>query len=282
MMADDEPPSFVSTHYAKTLMALALRNWEIASYAMFVYTAILAAILQNLAPGIRARALAGSAAGLIVTAASALTPSNVLLHGWLLPPLPLLLAYWTSGLLFTAPMPRAEQALRQIDRVLGVRGISSAAPRWIAEVLELSYAAVYALIPIALAVHLRFTASPDYDRFWTVILVTDYVCFAVLPWIQTRPPRALEPDDPWRSSLRAFNLRLLGAASIRVNTFPSGHAAEALAAALLVSTAPSAVFAWMLFNALAVSAGAVLGRYHYATDAFTGWLVAAAVWAVLG
>jgi hypothetical protein len=263
-------------------MALALRNWEIASCAMFFYTAILAAILRGLAPGIRARAFAGSGAGLVVTFASVLTPSNVFLHGWLLPPLLLLLAYWTSGLLFTAPMPRVEQALLQIDRVLRVSAISSAAPRWIAELLELSYAAVYALIPIALAVHRWFTASPNYDRFWTVILMTDYVCFAMLPWIQTRPPRALEPGDPWRSSLRIFNLRLLGATSIRVNTFPSGHAAEALAAALLVSNAPSAVVAWMLFNALAVSAGAVLGRYHYAADAVTGWLVALAVWVTLG
>lgn len=118
--------------------------------------------------------------------------------------------------------------------------------------------------------------------FWTVILVTDYVCFAMLPWIQTRPPRALEPDDPWRSSLRRFNLCLLGTASIRVNTFPSGHAAEALAAALLVSNAPYAVVVWMLFNTLAVSMGAVLGRYHNAADAFAGWLVALAVWLVLG
>jgi hypothetical protein len=38
----------------------------------------------------------------------------------------------------------------------------------------------------------------------------------------------------------------------------------------------------MLFNALAVSAGAVLGRYHYAADAFTGWLVALGVWVILG
>ena len=282
MMADDEPPFCASTHYAKTLMALALRNWEIASYAMFVYTAILAAVLRGLAPGARGRAFAGSGAGLVVTAASVLTSSNMFLHGWLLPPLLLLLAYWTSGLLFTAPMPRAEQALFQIDRVLQVRAISSAMPRWIAELLELSYAAVYVLIPIALILHVRFTAYPDYDRFWTVILVTDYVCFGMLPWIQTRPPRAVEPGDPWPSSLRGFNLRLLGAASIRVNTFPSGHAAEALAAALLVSNAPSAVVAWMLLNTLAVSMGAVLGRYHYAADAFAAWLVALAVWLVLG
>lgn len=266
----------------KTLMPVALRNWEIASVVLFAYTAILAAVLRGLAPDSRRRTLAGSGAGIVVTAASVLTPSNMFLHGWLLPPLLLLLAYWTSGLLFTAPMPRAEHALFQIDRLLQVRAISSALPRWIAELLELSYAAVYALVPIALILHVRFTAHPDYDRFWTVILVTDYVCFAMLPWIQTRPPRAVEPGDPWRSSLRGFNLRLLGAASIRVNTFPSGHAAEALAAALLVSNAPSAVVAWMLLNTLAVSMGAVLGRYHYAADAFAGWLVALAVWLTLG
>jgi hypothetical protein len=266
----------------KTLMPVALRNWEIASLVLFGYTATLAAVLRGLAPGARGRAFAGSGAGLVVTIASVLTPSNVSLHGWLLPPLLLLLAYWTSGLLFSTPMPRAEQALFHIDHVLQVRAISSAAPRWIAELLEFSYAAVYALIPIALMLHLRFTAYPDYDLFWTVILVTDYVCFAMLPWIPTRPPRALEPDDPWRSSLRRFNLRLLGTASIRVNTFPSGHAAEALAAALLVWNAPFAVVAWMLFNTVAVSTGAVLGRYHYAADAFSGWLVALAVWSVLG
>lgn len=262
-------------------MSLALRNWEIASVVLFAYIAILAAILRGLAPGTRARAIGGSAAGISLTAASILAPPAVVLHGWVLPPLLLYLGYWTSGLLFIAPMPRAEQALLQIDRLLRVRAISSAAPRWTAELLEFSYAAVYALIPIALVLHLQFTAAPDYDRFWTVVLVTDYVCFAVLPFIQTRPPRALEPGDPWRSSLRAFNLRLLGAASIRVNTFPSGHAAEALAAALLVSNAPFAVVAWMLFNALAVSAGAVLGRYHYATDAVLGWLVAVGVWVIL-
>ena len=260
----------------------ALRHWEIASAVMFAYTAILAASLRGLGPGTRARACTGSLAGVVLTATSVLTPSNVFLHGWLLPPALLLLAYWTSGLLFTAPMPRAEQALRDIDRALLIRAISSVTPRWIAEFLEFSYAAVYALIPIALVLHLRFTASPDFDRFWTVILVTDYLCFAVLPWIQTRPPRALEPGQPWRSSLRALNLRALGAASIRVNTFPSGHAAEALAAALLVLNAPAVIVIWMLFNALAVSAGAVFGRYHYATDAIAGWLVALAVWVVMG
>jgi membrane-associated phospholipid phosphatase len=114
-----------------------------------------------------------------------------------------------------------------------------------------------------------------------VILVTDYVCFAFLPWVQTRPPRALRNGDPWRSRVRRFNLRLLGAASIQANTFPSGHAAEAFAATLLVVGAPWPWVAYVGVSALLVSAGTVLGRYHYAADALAGWAVAAFVWILL-
>ncbi len=38
----------------------------------------------------------------------------------------------------------------------------------------------------------------------------------------------------------------------------------------------------MMLAALAVAGGAVLGRYHYAIDAFAGWFVALAVWLLLG
>ena len=94
------------------------------------------------------------------------------------------------------------------------------------------------------------------------------------PW----PTGDAPTGEPWRSTIRAFNLRIAGSASIGVNTFPSGHAAEALAAALLVLDAPLPVVTVMFLNALAISAGAVLGRYHYAADALSGWLVALAVW----
>ena len=103
----------------------------------------------------------------------------------------------------------------------------------------------------------------------------------MLPLIQTRPPRHLEPAPPWRARLRILNLNILNNASIGMNTVPSGHAAEALAAALLVLDTPPAVVAWMFFNAAAISAGAVFGRYHYAIDAIAGWIVAVGVWALL-
>jgi membrane-associated phospholipid phosphatase len=250
--------------------------WPLASGLFFGYAAGVAATLPRL-PGPRIFA----AAGLGLAILGAYLPFTPIVHDWLLPPILLFVAYWTSGLLFVAPMPRAERMLIGIDGLLRIRPISSHTPRPIAEFLEFAYAGVYPLIPIALIIQLTLTTTADPQRFWTIVLVTDYVCFGVLPWVQTRPPRSLETGDPWRSGFRRFNERLLGTASIHVNTFPSGHAAEALAAALLVLDAPPPWIAWMFFNAAAVSAGAVFGRYHYALDAITGWIVAIVVWWVL-
>ena len=227
------------------------------------------------------RAFAGAACGLVLTFASSVVHVTVL-NDWILPPALLLIGYWSSGFLFVAPRPSQEAALRWLDDRVNVPAVAARTPRALAEVFESAYAGVYILIPIALVIHLTFAPQPNPDKFWAIVLVTDFICFAVLPWIQTRPPRALETGDPWSSSVRAFNLRMLGATSIQVNTFPSGHAAEGLAAALLVTVAPPAIVAAMFAAGLAVSAGAVLGRYHYLVDALAGWVVAVVVFAAIG
>jgi len=255
-----------------------LRPWEIASVIFFAYTIAAAIALPRLPERSGRHVLFGSAAGLALTAASIALPPSSLLHGWLLPPTLLLLAYWTSGRLFVAPMAGVEQALVRVDRALCVQRLAGRSPRAIAEILEFAYAGVYPLLPLALIIFLLHTPEPNPDRFWAVILITDYVCFGVLPWVQTRPPRALESGEPWPSRFRAVNVRLLGATSIHVNTFPSGHAAEALAGALLVSGAPAPLALAMFSAALAISLGAVGGRYHYAADAILGWGVALIVW----
>ena len=257
---------------------LGARPWEGASGVFFVYILIVAALLPALPRGGRLRAAALSSAGLALTLASRLLETHPVLHAWFIPPVLLLLAYWASGALFVAPMPRVEHTLMAIDRRFGIRKMAERAPVVLVELLELAYAGVYPLIPIALALHLEWTPSPSAAAFWTVVLVTDYVCFATLPWIQARPPRAIEPGAPWQSRVRPFNRWLLHSASIQMNTFPSGHAAEAMAAALLVTGAPPLAVATMFLAALAVSAGAVFGRYHYALDALLGWAVAGAVW----
>jgi membrane-associated phospholipid phosphatase len=255
-----------------------MRAWEVAGWAFFAYVAVVALILPRLAAAGRWRALGGAAAGFGLLALSAWPGPSWILHGWVLPPAILLAAYWATGALFVAPMPRAERILEVTDHALAIPAIAARTPRPLAEILEIAYLGVYPLIPIALALHLLYVPGGDAERFWTVVLVTDFICFGMLPWVQTRPPRAFERADPWRSSVRPLNLRLLGAGSIQVNTFPSGHAAEALAAALLVTGAPVPAMIAVWLAALAVTAGTVLGRYHYTLDAMTGWLVAIVVW----
>jgi hypothetical protein len=214
--------------------------------------------------------------GAAVVAVSFKFPIESFPNVWVLPPAALLVGYWTSGSLFVAPMPGAERLLARIDSGLAIQAIAARMPRPLAEVLEFAYSGVYLLIPIALWLALRQGVAVD--RFWTTILLTDYVCFGMLPWVQTRPPRAVGFDAPWRSSWRIVNLRMLNASSVQVNTFPSGHAAEALACALLVSGAPAPVVAAMFAAAAAISAGTVFGRYHYAADAIAGWAVALLAW----
>jgi PAP2 superfamily protein len=253
--------------------------WSAASVPFFFYVLLLAALMPGLPAAARSKAAASAAAGLLLALTAGLTTA-FWLRGLILPPLVLLIAYRASGFLWRGPMFGIESALVEADRALRVPLIARRMPRPIAEFLELAYGGVYPLIPIALALHLAFSDNPDADHFWTVVLVTDYVCFGMLPLIQTRPPRHLEPNAPWHARFRVLNLNILNNASIGMNTVPSGHAAEAVAAALLVLDTPPAVVAWMFFNALAISAGAVFGRYHYAIDALAGWVVAVGVWAM--
>ena len=251
--------------------------WAAFSLLYFFYVIAAGLALPGLTRRARIRACAVSALGLVLAGTAALTDA-FWLRLFVLPPLTLLVAYWASGCLWVAPMRRVEAFFLRSDKWLRIPQIAARTPRVIVELLEFAYAGVYPLVPIALGLHLACVAGADADRFWTVILITDFICFAMLPWIQTRPPRALEPTAPWRSDFRSFNVRLLGETSIGVNTVPSGHAAEALAAALLVSGSPWPVVVVMWSAVLAVSAGAVLGRYHFALDALAGWAVALAVW----
>lgn len=256
-----------------------LRLWQLASAAFFLYVAAVS-LWQGLSRRAARQALAGAAVGVAVVALSRAVESATL-SLWIWPPALLLIGYWSSGRLFVAPRASHEAALAWLDTRVGISTIARRVPRAIAEILEAAYAGVYLLIPIALAIRISYLTSASPDTFWAVVLVTDFICFGVLPWVQTRPPRALEASDPWPSSLRRFNLRLLGATSIQVNTFPSGHAAEALVAALMVLGAPPPIVVLMFVAAIAVSAGAVLGRYHYLLDALTGWAVALVVFRVL-
>ena len=247
-----------------------------ASVAYFAYVAIVGLTLPGLASRRRGLAAGISAVGLGLAAAAS-AAEGFWLESFLLPLLLLLVGYWASGTLWVTPQPRFERLLAAFDTALDIPRLAARLPRILCELLELSYVGIYALIPLALLLHVGYAPDADPERFWTVVLVTDYLCFAMLPWIQTRPPRALEAVEPCRSSIRTLNLGLLQRTSIGVNTVPSGHAAEAMAIALLLMDAPTAIALVGLSGAILVSAGAVSGRYHYVLDVVAGWAVAVAV-----
>jgi hypothetical protein len=253
--------------------------WQLAALTFFAYVVVVADIAPRIPPRARLRAIAASAiGGGLVAAASRLHDTHPL-NVWILPPAILLIGYRASGWLFVAPMPRAEHALAAIDKALRIDDLAPRVPRIVAEALEFSYTGVYPLIPTAL--FLALGNGTTAARFWTAVLIADFICFAMLPWVQTRAPHAFMPVREWRSSWRAINLRLVDAGSIGVNTFPSGHAAEALLVALLLTRASWPIATGMFAAAAAISAGAVFGRYHYAADAVAGWTVAVTVWALV-
>ena len=154
--------------------------------------------------------------------------------------------------------------------------------RFVLDLLELAYLSVYVLVPAGFAL-LYFSGIPfDVDRFWTVVVAAELACYGMLPWIQTRPPRAIEAGAPAAASvLRQANLLVLSRGSIQVNTFPSGHAAGSVATALAVADVLPAAGAVFGIWALAIVIGSVVGRYHYVADSVLGAAVAIVVWLIV-
>ena len=224
----------------------------------------------------------------VLAPAAILGQSGTAMSVWLevaLPALVLLGGYWLSGMLYVHPDLRIERWLLAVDNMLLMRSGALAwfrrSPRLVSDYFELSYLLVYLLVPagattLALAGH-----GDQVGRFWTVVLLAEFACYGMLPWIQTRPPRVLESIPGHVShatSMRRFNLGIVDRVSIQANTVPSGHAAGAVATALAVGSTMPMAGAVFLVLAAGIAVSTVLGRYHYVVDSVLGVLVAVAVW----
>jgi hypothetical protein len=204
-----------------------------------------------------------------------------------LPALQILICYWLSGAFFLRPMPNVEAWLAVWDRRLfdglGAGWIGSRGPRILLEYLELAYLTVYALVPLGFGIAYLLEPGFDIDRYWTIVVAAELICYGTLPWIQTRSPRALglhTAIEDRRLAIHRLNGWVLGVGSIQVNTFPSGHAAGAFATALAAGQVVPSAFAPLLVLATSITIGSVLGRYHYAADSVLGVMVAMTVWAI--
>ena len=251
-------------------------TWEAIAVAYASYLAIVA-IASRRFHRARRWTLAAAFASWTVWASAIHMPGMPVAEALI--PVPILLAgYWLSGLFFVSPMHRLEESLLRIDKRIGHR--SAAWPRIIREYFELAYVLVYAVVPAG-ALTLVFAGHGEaVPRFWAVVLLAEFVSYGMLPWLQTRPPRAIEraTSAAPSSALRRLNEAVLQRGSIQVNTLPSGHAAGAVATGLAVASAMPVAGAVFLVLAASISIATVVGRYHYAIDSVLGVAVALAAW----
>lgn len=251
------------------------RGWmgaEVVNLAFFLGMTVLSWI-QRLPSDRRNRVTGLGLTGIAATLAGAWS-GRPLIRAWL--PLPLmLLAYWQSGPFFIRPNERLQNRLLAWDhRLLPV------VPGWFSQILELAYFFCYPFFPLGLLVLYAAGLERLADRYWTAVLASTYICYAMLPFLPTAPPRTLEPPRP-AVGVRRLNQWIGRYGSIPANTFPSGHVAATMSAALVLTLALPAAGAPFLLVAVAIAAGAVLGRYHYLADAILGAVLAVATVALL-
>jgi PAP2 superfamily len=177
--------------------------------------------------------------------------------------------YWVPALLtpearattFEAWLVRSDAAWRRY--ALGL-------PRWVEGVLELFYLFCYPAVPLSFAAVWSRGRLADVDRFWLSVLAAGFASYGCLPWLMSRPPRLIQEPLLERHPLASINTVVLRRVSHGLNTFPSGHVAVSIAAALSLLPVWTAGGVMMGMMALGIAAGAVAGRYHYLVDVLLG------------
>ena len=262
-------------------------EWIVCGFFLHL---IVLAHLRPLDAGRRRRVLL---AGLVCIALAGMlsqlrpSPSLRLVRDWV-PAVYLLQGYWLCGLFFERPALGIERRLLALDTLLfersGLRRAVLRAPRLVASWFEAAYLLAYPFVPAGFGVFLALGHRGRADEFWTAALIAGFACYGMLPWIQTRPPRALAADRPlWtpHPGLRRLNAAVLQRMSVQVNTCPSGHAATSVAVALtVVSAGAPAIGAGFLFVAASIVVATVLARYHYTLDTLLGLAVGVAAWGI--
>jgi len=143
--------------------------------------------------------------------------------------------------------------------------------------LELSYALVYAIAPVALWALFANGRRDRVNLFWLAYLAGTLGAYALFPYFPSEPPRTafVGQDGPnIITYLERFNLWIVGHFGIHSSVFPSAHVSSAISAGWgLLATLPVARrwIGWgMVVYGLCVGLAAVYGRYHYAVDAAAG------------
>jgi membrane-associated phospholipid phosphatase len=247
------------------------------------------AVIAGAAPfaparGYRRATAAVTAVVLVGLVAVAAAWAGAAVRMWL-PVVYLIAGYWLPALLVadadaggTAPASGFERWLRRSDQRL--RAVLFTVPRLMRELVEFAYLMCYPLVPIAFVVVWVLGTPADVDRFWIAVLAAGFACYITLPWLVSRPPRAILAAT-LNCRTQAANVTLLRHVSHQLNTFPSGHVAVSLTAAAAVAAVAPAAGLLLGVMAVAIAVGAASGAYHYVVDVLLGAVVAAAVVAMV-
>ncbi len=196
----------------------------------------------------------------------------------------ILIGYYASGYLFIAPARHLEAWLMAWDRrLLGNPATRFARwPRPLLAFLEIVYLGCFILVGAGYLVLSLAGKGALADWYWTLVVGAEFGSFAPLAFVQTRPPWAIERKpaltDPRVHELAA---RMTEQFTIRVNTFPSGHVAGSLAAAIAVGAALPWAGAIFLALAVCIAIATVVGRYHYIVDGVAGAALTLLLWAIV-
>jgi membrane-associated phospholipid phosphatase len=222
-----------------------------------------------------ATALVAAVAAVTVYVASRTLPANVRL--WL-PFLYIPLGHWMPVPLVPSRRGGAfEGWLRRTDSAR--RALGRGMPASLTYAAEVGYLICFPLIPIAFAVVWIAGSPDDVARFWTAVLAAGYACYMTLPWLVSRPPRVVESDivDTAFTPISRANVFVLGQVSHHLTTFPSGHVAVSVAAAISAGTVWPLAGAVLGLIAIGVAIGAVSGRHHYIADVLLGLAIGVTV-----
>ena len=254
-----------------------MRSSEWIAFLYFLYLAVvcwLRPLEQSQRLLVTSVALA-LAAGIRILASAA----SLSVRDWA-PLLYVSVAYYWTGRLFVKPSEKLESWLMSWDhRLLGDPTRRFAHwPGWVVAYLDVVYIFCFLLLPAGFAALAATGRSMQANHYWTMVLAADLGAFAPLSVFQTRPPWMLEKAPALRDrDVHRLASYMVRNATIRANTFPSGHVAVTTAVAFgVIGAMPATGF---LLLALAASTGVacVVGRYHYAMDVVTGAALGAAV-----
>ncbi len=267
-----------------------MRPAECISVAFFAFFLIAAAVVP-LGRTKRLKAIGIGAMGIL--GAWLLQDLDVLPGGGVLrdlvPGLLLLMGYWQSGQFFVGSNARLQDFLGRFDRrwfpgAGRLRSSLGERPA-LSFYLEAAYLACYPVVPLSVGVLYLAGHSGAVDQFWRVVLPPTFACYGLTALFQSWPPWMVDSAEGHAtrsSNVRSINQWVTDHASIRANTFPSGHVANSFAIGLVLLTVVPVAGVVFLWVAASVAVSTVVLQYHYALDVVLGVALAVLSFALLG